>query len=60
MEYCNAVVWQEQASDRGDAWDAVASAVRYAKDNLIPIVIENLDLDKKNQDGSKKPIERSR
>ena len=20
MEYCNAVVWQEQASDRGDAW----------------------------------------
>jgi len=34
--------------------DAVASAVRYAKDNLIPIVIENLDLDKKKSGRSKK------
>jgi IS605 OrfB family transposase len=34
--------------------DAVAYAVRYAKDNLIPIVIENLDLDKKKSGRSKK------
>ena len=33
---------------------AVASVVRYAKDNLIPIVIENLDLDKKKSGRSKK------
>jgi len=34
--------------------DAVASTVRYVKDNLIPIVIENLDLDKKKSGRSKK------
>src|SRR5208282_2664737 len=34
--------------------DAVASAVQYAKDNLVPIVIEDLDLDKKKSGRSKK------
>jgi IS605 OrfB family transposase len=33
---------------------AVASVVRYAKDNLIPIFIENLDLDKRKSGRSKK------
>src|SRR5664279_3924101 len=34
--------------------DAVASAVQYAKDNLIPIVIEDIDLDKKKGGRSSK------
>jgi IS605 OrfB family transposase len=34
--------------------DAVASVVQYAKDNLIPIVIEDIDLDKKKGGRSSK------
>ena len=34
--------------------DMVASAVQYAKNNLIPIVIEDLDLEKKKSGRSKK------
>jgi len=34
--------------------DAVASAVQYAKDNLIPIVIEDIYLDKKKGGRSSK------
>jgi len=40
--------------------DAVASAVQYAKDNLIPIVIEDIDLDKKKADEAVRPTARSR
>jgi len=54
MEYCNAVVWQEEASDRGDAWRCSRICGAVCQRQLDPIVIENLDLDKKKSGRSKK------